>query len=86
LYGQILLLYWSSAVHIAQNPIVQNWLARIVVEITRSVMTSDRVLDALRVGKSVFISGKDLNSLNSVAKVADKIIRNVRMHVRVGNV
>jgi hypothetical protein len=71
--------------HIAQNPTVQNWLARTVVGIIRSVMTSDLALDALHGGKSVFMWGKDLNLLSFVVRVAGKTIRNARMHVHVGN-
>lgn len=49
------------------------------------MMTSGLALDALPAGRSVFTSGKDLNSLSSVVRVADKIIRNARTHARVGN-
>lgn len=50
------------------------------------MMISDLALDALHAGKSVFMWGRDLNLLNFVARVADKKIRNARMHVHVGNV
>lgn len=49
------------------------------------MMISDLALDALHGEKSVFMWEKDLNLSSFVARVAGKTIRNVKMHVRVGN-